>query len=126
MSDILHFFNSVHHASNSNSLQNSRKLARAIRLGGLSTGEAVALVPYADLFNHNPFANSYIDARQQGFFSKTDEVVVYADRSYKKMEQVCPVFCVRLCSTLSGSAWVSCVCEFSIRGYLQCSWLCIV
>ncbi|CAM9583301.1 unnamed protein product, partial [Ectocarpus fasciculatus] len=63
--------------------------SRAIRLGGLSTGEAVALVPYADLFNHNPFANSYIDARQQGlFFSKTDEVVVYADRSYKKMEQV--------------------------------------
>ncbi|CAM9726295.1 unnamed protein product [Laminaria digitata] len=61
---------------------------RAIRLGGLSTGEAVALVPYADLFNHNPFANSYIDARQSGFFTKTDEVVVYADRSYKKMEQV--------------------------------------
>lgn len=62
--------------------------SRAIRLGGLSTGEAVALVPYADLFNHNPFANSYIDARQSGFFTKTDEVVVYADRSYKKMEQV--------------------------------------
>lgn len=57
-------------------------------MGGLSTGEAVALVPYADLFNHNPFANSYIDARQSGFFTKTDEVVVYADRSYKKMEQV--------------------------------------
>eukprot|EP00752_Nemacystus_decipiens_P006075 g5483.t1 len=66
----------------------SMLFSRAIRLGGLSTGEAVALVPYADLFNHNPFANSYIDARQQGFFSKTDEVVVYADRSYKKMEQV--------------------------------------
>lgn len=62
--------------------------SRAIRLGGLSTGEAVALVPYADLFNHNPFANSYIDARQTGFFTKTDEVAVYADRSYKKMEQV--------------------------------------
>lgn len=57
-------------------------------MGGLSTGEAVALVPYADLFNHNPFANSYIDARQTGFFTKTDEVAVYADRSYKKMEQV--------------------------------------
>ena len=57
-------------------------------MGGLSTGEAIALVPYADLFNHNPFANSYIDARQTGFFTKTDEVVVYADRSYKKMEQV--------------------------------------
>ena len=64
-------------------------------MGGLSTGEAVALVPYADLFNHNPFANSYIDARQQGFFTKTDEVVVYADRSYKKMEQV--RLCTRVC-----------------------------
>lgn len=75
-------------------------MARAIRLGGLSTGEAVALVPYADLFNHNPFANSYIDARQQGFFTKTDEVVVYADRSYKKMEQVC--FGVRCLCSKSG------------------------
>ncbi len=55
-------------------------------------------MPYADLFNHNPFANSYIDARQQGFFTKTDEVVVYADRSYKKMEQVCPCcFGTRVC-----------------------------
>lgn len=55
-------------------------------------------MPYADLFNHNPFANSYIDARQQGFFTKTDEVVVYADRSYKKMEQVCPCYVrVRVC-----------------------------
>ncbi|CAM9949032.1 unnamed protein product, partial [Sphacelaria rigidula] len=62
--------------------------SRAIRLGGLSTGEAVALIPYADLFNHNPFANSYIDARQTGFFAKTDEIAVYADRAYKKMEQV--------------------------------------
>ncbi|CAM9809509.1 unnamed protein product, partial [Phaeothamnion confervicola] len=65
--------------------------SRAIRLGSLTTGasgEAVALVPYADLFNHNPFANSYIDAREVGFLKKRNEVVVYADRSYKIMEQV--------------------------------------
>ena len=63
-------------------------------------------MPYADLFNHNPFANSYIDARQQGFFSKTDEVVVYADRSYKKMEQVCfDVLCV--CALLLCT-WLLC------------------
>jgi hypothetical protein len=62
--------------------------SRAIRLGSLSTGEAIALVPYADLFNHNPFANSYIDARQTGLFTKKDEVAVYSDRSYKQMEQV--------------------------------------
>ena len=74
-------------------------------MGGLSTGEAVALVPYADLFNHNPFANSYIDARQSGFFTKTDEVVVYADRSYKKMEQV------RLCDY----AVVRCLFGTSVR-----------
>lgn len=76
-------------------MRESEPLYRAIRLGGLSTGEAVALVPYADLFNHNPFANSYIDARQTGFFSKADEVVVYADRSYKKMEQVRLLPCSR-------------------------------
>lgn len=91
---------------------------RAIRLGGLSTGEAVALVPYADLFNHNPFANSYIDARQSGFFTKIDEVVVYADRSYKKMEQVTiglmtggGLGWVRLGSVglrLLGLAWLGC------------------
>ncbi|CAM9250188.1 unnamed protein product, partial [Choristocarpus tenellus] len=62
--------------------------SRAIRLAGLSTGEAVALVPYADLFNHNPFANSYIDAKQVGFFQKEDVIAIYADRGYKKMEQV--------------------------------------
>lgn len=66
----------------------ANRMHRAIRLGSLSTGEAVALIPYADLFNHNPFANSYIDARQTGFFEKTDEVAVFADRSYKNMEQV--------------------------------------
>ncbi|CAM9474238.1 unnamed protein product, partial [Chrysoparadoxa australica] len=61
--------------------------SRAIRLTSLSSGEAIALIPYADLFNHNPFANSYIDARETGMITKVDEVAVYADRGYKRMEQ---------------------------------------
>ena len=62
--------------------------SRAIRLTSLSSGEAIALIPYADLFNHNPYANSYIDARTTGWLKKVDEVAVYSDRSYKRMEQV--------------------------------------
>lgn len=62
--------------------------SRAIRLTSLSSGEAIALIPYADLFNHNPFANSYIDAVEEGFFNKREEIIVYSDRSYKRMEQV--------------------------------------
>lgn len=70
------------------------------------------MVPYADLFNHNPFANSYIDARQSGFFTKTDEVVVYADRSYKKMEQVFIPYCcytVLLCTAVFYLAVLYCI-----------------
>jgi SET domain len=63
--------------------------SRAIRLTSLKSGEAIALIPYADLFNHNPYANSYIDARETGWITKKDEVAVYSDRSYKRMEQVC-------------------------------------
>jgi SET domain len=62
--------------------------SRAIRLTSLKSGEAIALIPYADLFNHNPYANSYIDARETGWITKKDEVAVYSDRSYKRMEQV--------------------------------------
>jgi len=64
--------------------------SRAICLNGLEGGPQVALVPYADLFNHNPFASSFIDAQSKGgWFTETkEEVVVYADRSYKKFEQV--------------------------------------
>lgn len=65
--------------------------SRAIRLRGLQDGEALALVPYADLINHSPFSGAYVDAREVGdwlFKDGTDEVILYADRSYRKMEQV--------------------------------------
>ena len=53
-------------------------------------GEELALVPYADLMNHNPYSNTYIDAQRSGLplVSKVEEVAIYADRAYKKFEQV--------------------------------------
>mmetsp|Transcript_11894 Transcript_11894/g.17743 ORF Transcript_11894/g.17743 Transcript_11894/m.17743 type:complete len:511 (+) Transcript_11894:62-1594(+) len=62
--------------------------SRAIRLTSLKSGQAVALIPYADLINHNPFANSYVDARNEGWLTQNEVVSVYSDRSYKKMEQI--------------------------------------
>ena len=64
--------------------------SRAARLTSKLGGEELALVPYADLMNHNPYSNTYIDAQRSGvaFISKTEEVAVYADRPYKKFEQV--------------------------------------
>jgi histone-lysine N-methyltransferase SETD3 len=65
--------------------------SRAIRLRGLQDGEALALVPYADLINHSPFSQAYIDARQEGdwlFSTGDEEVILYADRGYRRMEQV--------------------------------------
>mmetsp|Transcript_5355 Transcript_5355/g.5517 ORF Transcript_5355/g.5517 Transcript_5355/m.5517 type:complete len:595 (+) Transcript_5355:223-2007(+) len=64
--------------------------SRAARLSSKAAGEELALVPYADLMNHNPYSNTYIDAQRSGlpFLSSTEEVALYADRSYKKFEQV--------------------------------------
>ncbi len=65
--------------------------SRAIRLRNLSQGETLALVPYADLINHSPFSQAYIDARQSGdwlFKSGDEEVILYADRGYRRMEQI--------------------------------------
>ena len=64
--------------------------SRAARLSSKINGEVLALVPYADLMNHNPFSNTYIDAQKSGMplLSKSEEVAIYADRSYKKFEQV--------------------------------------
>ena len=64
--------------------------SRAARLSNKIGGEELALVPYADLMNHNPYSNTYIDAQRSGMplISKTEEVAVYADRPYKKFEQV--------------------------------------
>lgn len=66
--------------------------SRAIRLRSLKEGETLALVPYADLINHSPFSQAYIDARETGdwlFSTGDEEVILYADRAYKRMEQVC-------------------------------------
>ena len=94
---------------------------------GLQKGETIIMCPYADLINHNPFANTYIVAercvrrrarcdlrwpRRRSLHSlsplpcprfpppaarpfkpfnpiRGDEVItIYADKDYKKMEQV--------------------------------------
>ena len=63
----------------------------AVLFGLLNDGEALALVPYADLINHSPFSQAYIDAREGGdwlFSSGEEEVILYADRGYRRMEQV--------------------------------------
>jgi histone-lysine N-methyltransferase SETD3 len=65
--------------------------SRAIRLRNLRQGEILAMVPYADLINHSPFSQAYIDARESGdwlFKNGEEEVVLYADRRYRRMEQV--------------------------------------
>jgi Rubisco LSMT substrate-binding/SET domain len=65
--------------------------SRAIRLRSLRRGETLALVPYADLINHSPYSQSYIDARETGdwlFKTGDDEVVLFADRAYRRMEQI--------------------------------------
>jgi histone-lysine N-methyltransferase SETD3 len=66
--------------------------SRAIRLRNLRQGEKLALVPYADLINHSCFSQAYIDAREAGdwlFKTGEEEVILYADRGYRRMEQVC-------------------------------------
>lgn len=65
--------------------------SRAIRLRSLKEGETLSMVPYADLINHSPFSQAYIDAREGGdwlFSSGEEEVILYADRGYRRMEQI--------------------------------------
>jgi len=64
--------------------------SRAIRLRSLTSGEALAMVPYADLINHSPFSQAYIDARSpsEWMIETGDEVILFADRSYRHMEQI--------------------------------------
>mmetsp|Transcript_57922 Transcript_57922/g.141524 ORF Transcript_57922/g.141524 Transcript_57922/m.141524 type:complete len:643 (+) Transcript_57922:1541-3469(+) len=65
--------------------------SRAIRLRNCREGETLALVPYADLINHSPFSMAYIDAREGGdwlFSTGEEEVILYADRRYRRMEQI--------------------------------------
>ena len=49
------------------------------------------MVPYADLINHSPFSQAYIDARESGdwlFKTGEEEAILFADRAYRRMEQV--------------------------------------
>jgi Rubisco LSMT substrate-binding/SET domain len=65
--------------------------SRAIRLRSLRRGEALAMVPYADLINHSSFSQCYIDARESGdwlFKTGEEEVIIFADRGYRRMEQI--------------------------------------
>jgi len=65
--------------------------SRAIRLRNLRVGERLAMVPYADLINHSAFSGAFIDARESGdwlFKDGNEEVILYADRGYRQMEQI--------------------------------------
>jgi histone-lysine N-methyltransferase SETD3 len=65
--------------------------SRAIRLRSPQRGEMLAMVPYADLINHSPFSQAYIEMREAGdwlFKTGEDEVVLFADRRYRRMEQI--------------------------------------
>lgn len=65
--------------------------SRAIRLRNLQVGERLAMVPYADLINHSAFSQAFIDARESGdwlFKDGKEEVILYADRGYRQMEQI--------------------------------------
>jgi SET domain len=97
--------------------------SRAIRLASLASGEAIALVPYADLINHNPFANAYVDAREAGWLKKVDEVAVYSDRSYKKMEQASTTPQWLLCKYVRMFAGAMCVLTAEIATCKSsCAW----
>lgn len=56
--------------------------SRAARLASKSSGEELALVPYADLMNHNPYSLTYIDTQKTGLplISRKEEIALYADR----------------------------------------------
>lgn len=53
----------------------------------LSAERRIALVPYADLLNHNPFCSTYIDV-QKPFLSEDRFVTLYTDRPYAITDQV--------------------------------------
>merc|ERR1740117_1924771 len=57
----------------------------------MKQGETLGMVPYADLINHSPYSGAYLDAREVGdwlFKTGEEEVILYADRGYRKMEQI--------------------------------------
>lgn len=116
--------------------------SRAIRLRSLKEGEALALVPYADLINHSPFSQAYIDAREGGdwlFSSGEEEVILYADRGYRRMEQVSrtlrlaadikmflnnALMSVLLCSSIP--CYINCLDLYFLWTQIQCGTVAIV
>lgn len=58
--------------------------SRAINLTAI---EQIALVPYADLLNHNPFCSTYIDVMTERF-TGDKYISLYTDRPYSTMDQV--------------------------------------
>jgi len=79
-------------------LEDKKGVAAAAGTGGQGQGageeggETIIMCPYADLINHNPFANTYIVAEKPfKMFNpiRGEEVItIYADKDYRKMEQV--------------------------------------
>eukprot|EP00178_Gracilaria_changii_P010501 TRINITY_DN305_c0_g1_i1.p2 TRINITY_DN305_c0_g1~~TRINITY_DN305_c0_g1_i1.p2 ORF type:complete len:471 (+),score=73.78 TRINITY_DN305_c0_g1_i1:4913-6325(+) len=53
----------------------------------LTAEQRIALVPYADLLNHNPFCSNYIDVHNKLLLDRK-VVALYTDRPYGKMDQV--------------------------------------
>lgn len=53
----------------------------------LQNSKKIAMVPYADLLNHNPYSTSYIDSKSIPF-SRSYEISMYSDRTYSKFDQV--------------------------------------
>jgi len=53
----------------------------------LQNFKKIAIVPYGDLLNHNPFSTSYIDSKSIPF-SNNIEIAMYSDRSYNKFDQI--------------------------------------
>jgi len=53
----------------------------------LQNSKRIAIVPYGDLLNHNPFSTSYIDSKSIPF-SNNIEIAMYSDRSYNKFDQI--------------------------------------
>lgn len=74
------------------SLEDKKGIAAGGGGGEDGAGETIIMCPYADLINHNPFANTYIVAEKPfKMFNpiRGEEVItIYADKDYRKMEQV--------------------------------------
>ena len=88
-----HFPDNGEDISDSNSIGNNNNSNGA---ESTDDDEKVMMVPYADLINHSPFTRSFISSRltpgkifwEASNPGEDEEVIVYADRPVRKMEQV--------------------------------------